>query len=75
MADSIRALSSTDSPYAAFDQAKFNASGLKAKDDQTPAERGLGPIPLNWIADVHHFSRDPRRKSLFLGRRDLDAHP
>jgi len=30
-----------DSPYSAFDQAKFNAASLKAKDDQTPAEREL----------------------------------
>jgi hypothetical protein len=30
-----------DSPYAAFEQAKFNAAGEKAKDAQTPAEREL----------------------------------
>ena len=30
-----------DSPYAAFDEAKFNAAGLKAEDAQTPAEREL----------------------------------
>ena len=30
-----------DSPYAAFDQAKFNAAGLKAKEAQTPAQREL----------------------------------
>jgi len=30
-----------DSPYAAFDQAKFNAAGMKAAAAQTPAEQEL----------------------------------
>jgi hypothetical protein len=30
-----------DSPYAAFDQAKFNAAGMKADSARTPAEREL----------------------------------
>jgi hypothetical protein len=30
-----------DSPYAAFDQAKFNGAGRKADDARTPAEREL----------------------------------
>ena len=49
-----------DSPYAAFDQAKFNAASMKAGNDRTPAEREL--IELHDKFLIREVYRPPVRQ-------------